>query len=180
MKGVKKENEKKKLERDAFVREMFIADCADRAKKQFKTPDNFYLEPLSGPNAQKAFKRRFKVPMNSQRLFRLRREVWQQCGLDSEGRPQAKRGLHGVAPLLPAVNGHGLTAAARDPNDPLFNVAIIPVEDVAQGVFLKTSIEKLSERGLVDMELRVDAITEHYATVSKFPKEPAPAALNTK
>ena len=171
MKGVKKENEKKKLERDAFVKEMFIADCAMRAKKQFKTPEGFYLEPLSGPNAQKAYKKKFRVTLNSQRLFRIRREVWEACGLDNEGRPKTKPALPGV-PNLKAGNGQGLTAAARDPNDPIFNVAIIPTEDVAQGLFLKGAIEKLGERGLVDKDLRVDGVHGHYATVSRFQPEP--------
>jgi hypothetical protein len=168
MKGVKKENEKKKLERDDFVREMFVRDAEARAQAGFKTKEGFYLEPLSGPKAQKAFKKKYKVPMNSQRLFGLRGEVYRQFGLDEKGRPTTATALPGVPELTPA-EGQPLASANRDPNDPTFHVAIVPIEDVEQGTFLKKTIEALGERGLVDKELRVDGIHSHYATVSRFP-----------
>lgn len=163
MKGVKAEDVEKVEKRNNFVKELFEKDCRERAKH------GFIDEPLSAPKAQKAFKGRFHVQLNSQRLYRLRAEVWKKFGLDEEGKPPRNK-LPGVAQLRPRTNGVPIQAAARDPNDPLFNVAIVPTEDATQGVFLKQALEALSERGMVDKNLHVDAITAHYATVSRFPQ----------
>jgi hypothetical protein len=163
MKGVKAEDVEKHLKRDQFVRELFEKDCQDRAKH------GFIDEPLSAPKAQKAFKGRFHVALNSQRMYRLRNEVWAKHGLDDKGKPPRRTVLPGMRQLVPQ-NGTPLQAAARDPNDPLFNVAVVSTADSAQGEFLKHALEVLASRGMVDPELRVDGVFGHYATVSRFPK----------
>lgn len=170
MKGVKKENEKRKLERDNFVRELFVEDTETRIKAQFKTDDDFYLEPLSGPKAQALFKKRFKVPMNSQRLFDLRREIWAQFNLDKNGRPTTKTTILEGVPTLQPQGGQALTSANRDPNDPLFHVALIKIEDEAQGLFLKGALDQLRDKGFVEKELRVDGIHSQYASISRWPE----------
>lgn len=165
MKGVKAADVEKVTKRNSFVKEMFEKDCKERAK------DGFIDAPLSAPEAQRLYKGRYHVQINSQRLYRLRAEVWQKFGLDDEGKPsRSKPQLAGVAQLVARNGGAPLQAAARDPGDPLFHVAIVPTEDITQGAFLKQALEKLAERGLVDTALRVDGIHEHYATVSRFPK----------
>jgi hypothetical protein len=161
MKGVKAEDVEKTVKRDSFVRELFERDCRERAKH------GFIDEPLSAPKAQKLFKGRYHVQLNSQRMYKLRDEVWKKWGLDDEGKPP--RNGHA---LRPATNGHtnGVQVAARNPDDPAYHVAIIPTEDATQGVFLKQALETLGQRGLTDPELRVDGIHENYSTVSRFPK----------
>lgn len=165
MKGVKEKNLVKWEERNDFVKKLFEADCAVREKEGFIDP------ALSAPRAQSAFKKRFGVGLNSQRMYTIRRGVFKEHDLDERGRPlpgRVKR-LPGV-PTLQAGSGPGLTAANRDPSDPMFHVAVVPIADETQGAFLKQALEKLSERGLVDKTLRVDGIHAHYATVSKFPE----------
>ncbi len=165
MKGVKAEDVERVQKRTAFVIETFEKDCKERAK------DGFIDEPLSAPQMQRLYKGRYHTTLNSQRLYKLRAQVWEKFGLDEHGKPPRNK-LPGVKQLVPRTNGAPIQAAARDPNDPLFNVAIVPTEDPTQGVFLKQTLELLASRGMVDSELRVDAIAQRYATVSRFPKRP--------
>lgn len=168
MKGVKKEDEGKVTRRTEFVNKLFMDDCLKRAK------DGFIDEPLSGPKAQQVFKHRFGVYLNSQRMFAIRQTVFSQYGLDVEGKPQrvGAPALPGVAQLTPSTSKEPtLQSANRDPADPLFSVAIVSVKDVEQGEFLKAAMATLATRGLIDPDLRVDAVTAHYATVSRFPRD---------
>jgi hypothetical protein len=171
MKGVKAADVEKTQRRDEFVRKMFLTDCLERAKLGFKSAEGFYLPPLSGPLAQKALKKDFKTAMNSQRLFKIRQEAFKACGLTSEGKPKTQAiPLPGV-PKLVGGAAQPLAAANRNPNDPLYHVAIVPTSGVDQGNFLKATLELLGQRGLIDPALRVDDIHNHYATVSKYPQQ---------
>jgi hypothetical protein len=142
MKGVKPRNENKTKERIQFMRELFREDCRDRARLGYVDP------PLSAPKAQEEFRKKFKVGMNSQGLYKIRAEVFAEAGLDGRGRPKVPpRSAPAGAPLA---------------------VAVIKVEDEGQGNFLKGALDELRAKGLIDDDLAVDAVHKHYATVSKF------------
>lgn len=152
MKGVKKGREARNEERVNFVRELFTKNYQARAKRGFIDP------PLSCPAAQKEFKARFKVQLNSQRMYDLRRALFAEQGLDDKGKPTGK-------PKQPA-----LTSANRMEGDPQFHVAVVPIDDEVQGLFLRDALAKLGETGIAPKTLKVDAIHSHYATVSNFPE----------
>lgn len=141
MKGIKKDREQATTERQQFVRDLFARDCASRAKVG-------YVDPAMGATkAQKEFKKRFGVGMNSQGLYRIRAEVFHQYGLDNKGRPA----------MLPD-RGDGQALA----------VAVIPVDSEDQGRFLQRALTELRTRGLVDENVAVDGVFKNYATVSKI------------
>jgi hypothetical protein len=162
MKGVKIGTEGNAAERAEFIRNLFLNDCQERAKV------GFIDRPLSAPLAQKAFRKRFGVGLNSQKLYQLRRDAFLEFGLDKNGRPEPGK-LPGLSNLQ-ARAGASIQVAARDPAAAIFNVAIVPTQDATQGVFLQQALEVLAGRGLVEKELRVDGIHGNYATVSRFPK----------
>lgn len=146
MKGVKPNQEEKSKDRTQFVRDMFKKDCQVRAQV------GYVDQPLSAPRAQQEFKKKFKVGMNSQRMYQIRAEVFSSCGLDLRGRP-----------LVPQAGAHGNGVASA--------VAVIPVEGQEQGNFLKKALDELRAKGLIDEDLSVDSVHSHYATVSKFKDE---------
>jgi hypothetical protein len=139
--------EEGKREEEAGARRLRARDvCARRrgpaSSRQFKTNDGFYLEPLSGPKAQKAFKKRFKVPMNSQRLFGLRGEVWAAVRAGQEGRPTTKTtALPGVPELTPAQRA---AADQRQPRPQRPHCSTSPScrsRTSPRALFLKATIE---------------------------------------
>lgn len=142
MRGIKPSHESKARERMQFMREMFLDDCRERARIGYVDP------PLSAPKAQAAFRRKFKVGMNSQGLYKIRGEVFEEMGLDRRGRPKVMAPTEAEgAPLV---------------------VAVIPVKVEGQGEFLREALDELRAKGLIEDNLSVDAVHKHYATVSKF------------
>lgn len=142
MKGVKPRHEERTRERVQFMKELFRQDCRDRARVGYVDP------PLSAPRAQEEFRKKFKVGMNSQALYKIRAEVFAEAGLDGRGRPKV--------PMPNAPTGEALA------------VAVIPVADEGQGQFLKGALDELRSKGLIGDDVAVDAVHKHYATVSKF------------
>lgn len=158
MMGVRKGDEKKILARRQWLRELFLGDCRKRQGNGFVDP------PLSGPQAQKLFHEKYGTSMNSQRMYQFRDKIFAEFGLTKEGRPiRGKRqGLQ--------EDGAQLQQAARDPQDPLFNVAVVPVGSREHGELLAKSLAVLAEKGLVEPSLRVDDVHDNYVTVTRYPK----------
>lgn len=156
MMGVKKGDEKKIQERRSWLRELFLGDCRRRQENGFVDP------PLSGPQAQKLFHERYKTSMNSQRMYKFRDAIFAEFGLDKKGRP--------VRGKRQGLDGERLQQAARDPQDPLFNVAVVQVPGREHGAFLQQALAELAQKGLVEPTLRVEDVHDHYVTVSRYPK----------
>lgn len=181
--GVKKTDEREFAARQRFLEDLIAADCRARAKRGFIDP------PLSQPKVQKIWQKKFGVQVNTARFYATRERILAQHHLDRDGKPtglQAKgkpgpipehqngaptvaQALEGVAELRP---GSGqLQAAARDPRDPTFHVALVGVDSVKQGEFLRHALDQLKGRGFVPKEVQVDSVCDRYATVSYWPPE---------
>lgn len=155
MKGIKPQDEKKILKRRSFLTNLFLEDCKTRARHGFVDP------PLSEPKVQKLCAKELGAQVNSQAIYNIRNQIFDQYGLDKKGRPK-----RGVA----AKKHEGLLMEANrvEPANetPPLQVAVIGTNDESYGAFLKDAIWRLQEQGMVDPKIKVDAITRHYATVS--------------
>jgi len=153
LKGVRPRDENRVKERNDFVRDLFVQDFKVRSTRNFVDP------PLSAPKAQKEFKKRFGVQMNSQRLYDMRKGIFAEQGLDHLGRPL---GGHRPAPI---------TTANRMEDDPLFHVAVLNIKDEVEGLLIRDALTTLASKKLIPSTVKVDAIHSHYMTVSNFPAE---------
>ena len=183
MKGVKRQDLKRYEERCDFARSLFVSDCQNRANR------GFVDAPLSIPGAQKLFKRQYGVTMNSQRIYIIRGEVFQQFSLDHNGRPvtsitpqpiPVENGVERQAkpPELPPIpppsyhpKDNSLNMANRDPSDPQFHVAVVGTPDKTYGAFFRDGLLSLQEKGMISANIKVSVDHPRYISITDYPSD---------
>ena len=166
--------------RENFLRTLF---------KEFENKRQNGEQPLSVPRANAEVQKKFGSKMRPDRVFEIRKEVFEDLGVSEEemkprrGRPPglkkkegavAKGATEPAAPrgrppkAKPVHHEEAPIAHAERPgdsSDPLFEHVLVPLEGEAQGEFLKQTFDLLRHNGLAN--LVVDSHTKRYAVISR-------------